>query len=53
MKLSLVELKQRNIIKNKMGPTGSKNKEEKKQSESNGPGQGTYQEDEMEITPMK
>lgn len=54
MKLSLVDLKQRHIIKNKMGPAGNKKKEEeKKQSESNGPGQGADEEDVMEITVMK
>jgi hypothetical protein len=30
MKLSLVDLKQRHIIKNKMGPAGNKKKEEEK-----------------------
>lgn len=44
MKLSLADLKQRNIIKNKMGPK----KEEQKQSESNGPNE----EDNMTVTLM-
>lgn len=50
MKMSLKDLKQRNIMKNN---SKQKKEEEKKQSEPNGPGQGHDEEEMMQVTIAK